>query len=256
MKKIAKILFATIIMFSIVACSSKQDSDANGKEYNALIDQLFEGKGFEIDHKFVTYLSKKEKDRSADIMKEEYLLNTQESLVQMDLSGEKIAFSLAANNPYADDEQGIEKTLVLSKDGNTKNFVKYKDKDFEESAELVNSVDETNIEESLKEAMFYISDDTKDNYEVSKEEKNDEVIYTVSLKNNETKKDDMGYTIDTFKCVLTANKDNQIKTIKASYIMSYEEAEGVYQRTGVKMDMNLLNIDKEITIDYSLLENN
>lgn len=125
MRKLAKVLFATIIMFSIVACSSNQNYDENREEYNALIDQLFKEKGFELNYESSTYLSENEKDLSADIMKEEYLLYTQESLVQMDLSGEKIAFSLATNNLYVNGNNDVEGTLILSKDGNTKNFVKY-----------------------------------------------------------------------------------------------------------------------------------
>lgn len=252
MRKLAKVLFATIIMFGIVACGSNQNYDENRKEYNDLIDQLFQEKGFELNYESSTYLSENEKDLSADIMKEEYLLYTQESLVQMDLSGDKIAFSLSTNNLYAKEENDIEETLILSKDGNTKNFVKYKDKDFEETLDVVNNVNETSIEKSLKETMFYITDDMKDNYEVSKEVKNDEVIYTVTLKNKKSVK--MELTMDTLECVLTANKDNQIKNIKVNYVMSFEEAEDVYHRTGVKMDMNIANVGNELEIDYSLLE--
>lgn len=252
MRKLAKVLFATIIMFSIVACSSNQNYDENREEYNALIDQLFKEKGFELNYESSTYLSENEKDLSADIMKEEYLLYTQESLVQMDLSGDKIAFSLASNNLYVKGNNDVEGTLILSKDGNTKNFVKYKDKDFEETLDVVNNINETSIEKSLKETMFYITDDMKDNYEVSKEVKNDEVIYTVTLKNKKSVK--MELTMDTLECVLTANKDNQIKTLKINYVMSFAEAEDVYHRTGVKMDMNIANIGNELEIDYSLLE--
>lgn len=255
MRKLAKMLFVTIIMVSIVACGSNQNYDENRKEYNALIDQLFKGKGFELNFESSTYLSENEKDLSTDIMKEEYLVSTKKSLVQMDLSAEKIAFSLTTNNLYAKEENDIEETLVLSKEGTTKNFVKYKDKDFEEITEVINNINETNIEQSLKETMFYINDNMKDNYEVSKEEKNGEIIYTVSLK-KDSANNDMGYTMDSFRHELTVNKDNQIRNINTSFVMSYEETEGSYHRTGITVDLNVENIDKELVIDYSLLEAN
>lgn len=254
MKKFAKMVFVMILMFSVVACSQKQDYEKNREEYNATIDELFKGEGFKLTFKSSTYLSENEADLSGDILKDEYLLTTQESLFQIDLSDEKTSFILSAKNQYSKTENDIEETLILSKNGTTKNFIKYKDEDFEETLELVNSINEFNIEESIKDTMFYIRDDIKDDYEVSKEEKDDNVIYTITLKKQKDTNADTGYTIDNFVCKVVMDKKQNLKKIDASYVMSNEDSDDVYHRTGFVMNMKVSDIDQKQIIDYSLLD--
>lgn len=144
--------------------------------------------------------------------------------------------------------------MILSKNGTTKNFIKYKDEDFEETLELVNSINEFSIEESIKDTMFYIRDDIKDDYEVSKEEKDDNVIYTITLKKQKDTNADTGYTIDNFVCKVVMDKKQNLKKIDASYVMSNEDSDDVYHRTGFVMNMKVSDIDQKQIIDYSLLD--